>query len=212
MLEPDYARECRRYLEGWYRVDASYRDTIARPFPFPDEECPERLMIATRRSHGIALRALMRDPAALRAQVKSEIEFYNEHWRDWYDTLDNLFNTLADTLALVNVGAYRISVIAIDEMLLSMWNGFMGEWRVDDLRRSKEYSGVRFCGVEYRENEHDKYFNELRVFITDPMHAGWVIAFRVDPRLVNRRACAALLAARDLWRGRILAARAAEAL
>jgi len=71
---------------------------------------------------------------------------------------------------------------------------------------------VRFCGVEYRENKYDKYFNEFRVFITDPMRAGWVIAFRVDPRLVNRRACATLLAARDLWRGRILAVRAAEAL
>jgi hypothetical protein len=103
-------------------------------------------------------------------------------------------------------------VIAIDEMLLSMWNGFMGEWRVDDMSRSKEYSSVRFCGVEYRENKHDNYFNEFRVIITDPMRAGWVIAFRVDHRLVNRRACAALLAARDLWRGRILAARAAEAL
>ena len=212
MLEPDYARECRRYLEGWYRVDASYRDTIARPFPFPDEECPERLMIATRRSHGIALRALMRDPAALRAQVKSAIEFYEKQWIEWFDTLGNLFNTLADTLALVNVGAYRISVIAIDEMLLSMWNGFTDEWRVDGMSRSKEYSDVRFCGVEYRENKYDKYFNEFRVFITDPMRAGWAIAFRVDPRLVNRRACAALLAARDLWRDRILAARAAEAL
>jgi hypothetical protein len=206
MLELNYVRACETFMEGWYEK----RDT--HPFPFPEKECPERLAIATRRSHGIALRALMRDPAALRAQVKSEINFYEEHWRDWFDTLDNLFNALADTLALVNVGAYRLSIDGIDDMLLSMWNGFMGEWRVDDLGRSKEYSLVRFCGVEYRENEHDKYFNELHVDIIDPMRTRWRIVFRVDHRLVNRRACEALLAARDLWRSRILAARAAEAL
>ena len=179
------------------------------PFPFPEKECPQRLMLAARRSHVIALRGLMRDPAIARELVRLAIHGYVH---ELIETSDERLEVLADTLALVNVGAYRLSIDGIDHMLLSMWNGFADEWRAVEPNRSAEYDRVRFCGVRYRDKEYDKYFSWLDVGIVDPMSTRWAVEFIVDPSLVHRRACEQLRRARDLWRDRILAVRAAEAL
>jgi len=204
MPEPNYVRMCERYLEDWYDR------THSRPFPFPDEECPQRLMMATRRSHVIALRELMRSSAMLRTLAELVVKNYGH---DPFDLPDMMLEVLADSLALVNVGAYRLSVDPIDEMLLSMWNGSIDGWRVTHVGHNMDYMNVRFCGVEYRnEKDHDRYFKELHVDITDPMGADWMVTFNIDHRLVHRRACETLLRARVLWRDRILAVRAAEAL
>jgi len=52
----------------------------------------------------------------------------------------------------------------------------------------------------------------LHVDIIDPMGAGWSVIFNIDHKLMHRRACEQLLRARTLWRDRILAVQAAEAL
>jgi len=211
VLEPNYVWACKKFLEKWYEIYVNdYAEEHGRPLPFPDEECPQRLMMATHSSHGIALRELMRSPATLRTLVGLVVKNYA---RDSFDTPDMMLEVLADTLALVNVGAYRLSVGPIDNMLLSMWNGFVDEWRVTRVGHNMDYRDVRFCGVKYSsEEDHDRHFKELHADIIDPMSMKWAVVFYVDPSLVHRRACKQLRRARTLWRDRILAVQAAEAL
>jgi len=196
-------RACEKFLEEWYEKESMH------PFPFPEKECPQRLMLAARRSHVIALRGLMRDPAIAHRLVQHTINGYG---RELIESSDERLEVLADSLALVNVGAYRLSIYKIDRMLRSMWNGFADEWRAVEPDRSREYDEVQFCGVRYGDEEHDKYFNWLDMDIVDPMSMKWAVEFIVDPSLVHRRACKQLRRARTLWRDRILAAQAAEAL
>jgi len=180
-----------------------------RIFPFPEKECPERLMMATHRSHGIALRALMRNPAILHELVRHTIHGYGH---ESIETSDERLEILADTLALMSVGAYRLSIDGVGQMLRSMWNGFADEWRAVEPNRSDNYDSVQFCGVRYRDKEYDKYFSWLEMDIVDPMSTRWTVEFIVDHSLVHRRACEQLRRARTLWRDRILAVQAAEAL
>jgi hypothetical protein len=196
-------RECRKYLDDWYK------NTTERPFPFADEKCPERLMMATHRSHGIALRALTRDTAILHELIGAAA---NDRSIEELKSVDERLEVLADTLALMSVGAYRLSAGPIDNMLLSMSDGFAGEWRVTSVILSRTYTKMRFCGVKYDFNEFDRYYDEVEVEIHDPMRMEWLFRFHINHKLVNRRACETLLRARTLWRDRILTARAAEAL
>jgi len=198
----NYVRACETFLEEWYEKRSMH------PFPFPEKECPQRLMMAARRSHVIALRGLMRDPAIAHELVLRTIHSYAHD----FGSSDERLEVLADSLALVNVGAYRLSIDGIDRMLRSMWDGFADEWRAVEPDRTYDHDRVRFCGVRYGGEEYDEYFTWLDVDIVDPMSTRWAVVFYVDPSLVHRRACKQLRRARTLWRDRILAVQAAEAL